>query len=395
MILNRNPITFNASDFYGSNGNRLDGMTTITVQYNPAYIQDIKTVNITTNGTTTVLPDTGKEFMESVEINTNVQPTLESKTVNVSSNGQLVINADQGYDGLSTVTVNTNVPDTTALQSNKTVNITQNGLETVGPDMNYDGFENVIINTNVQPNLESKTLTVTSNQTQTIIPTTGYDGISRIDLTTDVQPNLENKILTITSNGTQTVVPTTGYDGISSVSITTDIPYTLPTNIRQIFSQLELYRIQLSTRPLGNDTASAFTDLSFSDFTYTNNNITVNYGMGTIIVKIYQGVNTTIYGTDYPVYQHDIIYINNNDGNTRTLAVSTNARYFYKELNAATFVRRLRADVTIYKSDGSNIGHIHPVAFGPEVLNQITSPLTPSSQVLTLYLKTKWNELNN
>ena len=68
-----------------------------------------KSETITTNTTTTFTPDTGYNALSSIEITTNVQPTLQSKSETITTNTTTTISPDDGYDGLSSVSVTTNV----------------------------------------------------------------------------------------------------------------------------------------------------------------------------------------------------------------------------------------------------------------------------------------------
>ena len=69
-----------------------------------------KSVNITSNGTTTVIPDTNKTGLSKVTINTNVNTVNnQEKTVNITANGTTTVTPDANKTGLSKVTINTNV----------------------------------------------------------------------------------------------------------------------------------------------------------------------------------------------------------------------------------------------------------------------------------------------
>lgn len=108
---------------------------------------------------------------------------LQNKSVTITSNGNSTVRPDSGYDGLSSVGITTDVVP--SLQ-NKQVSVTQNGTSSVSADSNYDGLGTVEINTNVAPNLQSKEVTITENTTTNITPDTGYDGLSGVSVITNV-----------------------------------------------------------------------------------------------------------------------------------------------------------------------------------------------------------------
>ncbi len=69
-----------------------------------------KSVTITGNGTTTVVPDTSKTGLSKVTVNTNVNTVKnQAKTQNITGNGTVTVKPDSGYTGFSQVTINTNV----------------------------------------------------------------------------------------------------------------------------------------------------------------------------------------------------------------------------------------------------------------------------------------------
>ena len=80
-----------------------------------------KSVGITSNGTTDILPDENYDGMTKVSVTTNVLPNLESKSINITSNGTTTVTPTDGKDGLSSVEINVEVsskvilPDITGL----------------------------------------------------------------------------------------------------------------------------------------------------------------------------------------------------------------------------------------------------------------------------------------
>lgn len=138
-------------------------------------LQNNKEVTVTSNGASTITPDSGYDGIKRVSLTTNVQPNLESKSVTINSNTTTTITPTQGKDGLSSVEVTTNVP---GIVPTGTININSNGTHDV---TNYASAS-----VNVQPNLQTKTLTIDENGTITVTPDSGYDGIGSIVITTDV-----------------------------------------------------------------------------------------------------------------------------------------------------------------------------------------------------------------
>ena len=204
----------------------------------------LEQLNVTENGTFT--PSTGVDGINPV--NVDVQPNLQSKSVEITSNGQSTVVADSSFDGLDSVNIDINVPIPTfqteelSVASNgtytpstdgyskvsvnvqpklqtKSVEINSNGQSTVVADSSFDGIESLDINVNVPiPTFTTEELTATNNGTYT--PST--DGYSKVSV--NVQPKLQAKstTTTITANGTSTisVTPDSNYDGLSSASVT-------------------------------------------------------------------------------------------------------------------------------------------------------------------------------
>ncbi|ORX78300.1 hypothetical protein BCR32DRAFT_247261 [Anaeromyces robustus] len=243
-----------------------------------------KDLSITSNTTTTVLPDINMDFdgLSKVTVVTNVQPNLESKSLTVTSNGTQTISASSGYDGLSSVDLTTNVQPNLQIGD---VNFTVNGNKVITPSSGYDGIAKVNCTVNVQPNLESKSLTVTNNGTQTISPSSGYDGISSVNLTTNVQStaNLQTKNMSITHNGSMTIVPDTGYDGISSLQLGESVLPNL-TNVSETYTANGTYTIRLETTEydgIGSATVNVNvpqTGLNtiLNNFAVRNNSLSIN-----------------------------------------------------------------------------------------------------------------------
>ena len=124
-----------------------DGMTKVNVSVDVAVptVQNSKTVNINTNGTQTILPDTDYDVVEQVVVNTNVQPNLQEKTVDVLlTETSTNIQPDSGFDGMSSVTVN-HPP----VESNTAYTATSNGSYTIHPSEGFDATTSVNLTVNV------------------------------------------------------------------------------------------------------------------------------------------------------------------------------------------------------------------------------------------------------
>ena len=139
--------------------------------------------------------------------------TLQNnKNVNITSNGTTVVNPDSGYDAVKKVTATVNVQPT--LQ-NKNVTITSNTTTTLQKDSGYDGLGIVEVTTNVTPNLQNKSLTITENKTTTIEKDSGYDGLGTVTVTTNVSggttPTKGYVINSWNANGYPTDITTYGY----------------------------------------------------------------------------------------------------------------------------------------------------------------------------------------
>ena len=109
--------------------------------------------------------------------------TLQEKSVSITANGTTDVMPDAGYDGMTKVSVDVAVPATPT--QSKTVDITANGTEVITPDEGYD-LSDVTVNVNVpSKEEETKSVTITENGTSSVTPTEGKV-LSQVDITVDV-----------------------------------------------------------------------------------------------------------------------------------------------------------------------------------------------------------------
>lgn len=94
----------------------------------------------------TILPTSGKDGISQINVSAM---NLQSKSVPITENGTSIIVPDTGYDGLSEVDIDVNVPAPQPSLQSKSVTITENGTTNVSADSGYDGLSEVAITTNV------------------------------------------------------------------------------------------------------------------------------------------------------------------------------------------------------------------------------------------------------
>ena len=124
----------------------------------------------------------------------SVTPTLQSKTATPTEQAQTVL-PDTGYDGLESVNI-ARIP-TEYIVPTGTKNISQNGTESV---REYDS-----VNVSVVPTLQDKTI-VPTKQTQTVNADSGFDGLGTVQV--DPIPSeyiVPQGKVTINQNGTVNV----------------------------------------------------------------------------------------------------------------------------------------------------------------------------------------------
>ena len=175
-----------------------------------------KSVTITENGTSSVVPDEEKALSK-VDITVAI-PLEDNKTVTLTSNGEHEVLPTDGNTAMKKSTITVAVP----IESGKTETIEHNGTTTISPSTGYDGLEDVEVTVNV-PLENDKTVTIEHNGTTTITPSSGYDGISEGEITVAV-PLETGKTETLEHNGTYNITPSTNYDGIADMEVTVDVP---------------------------------------------------------------------------------------------------------------------------------------------------------------------------
>ena len=231
----------------------------------------IKTIDITTNGHYDVSYDQGYTGLENVAIEVNVPTgsTIENQDKKVSlslstATISTIVTADAGYTGLGKVEIEADA------------SLYGQSQYQSGHSAGYDeGYESGYTegSASVHCNLQHKNVTVTG-ATMTISPDGGYDGMSSIDIdasdyalakeqegrqeaiaslenktittngiysastdsaigwssvTVNVPGdpcNLQSKSVTYTTNDTFQVSPDAGYDGMSALSVTVNVPQT-------------------------------------------------------------------------------------------------------------------------------------------------------------------------
>lgn len=170
-----------------------------------------------------VLSDNGMEsyVFPVADLNGAAKPE-QSKTVNITTNGTQTVTPDSGKV-LSSVVINTNVPAPAVQTQEKSVTITQNGASEVTPDTGKY-LSKVSITTNVpSAPTQEKTQEITTNTTTTITPDEGY-ALSSVTVITDIPATpTQTKTVDISANGQTTVSPDAGYN-LSGVTVNVNVP---------------------------------------------------------------------------------------------------------------------------------------------------------------------------
>ena len=133
----------------------------------------------------------GHVYFPVADLNGSAKPE-QAKEVDVTANGTQTVVPDSGY-ALSSVTINTNVPAPAVETQEKNVTITQNGASEVTPDTGKY-LSKVSITTNVpQAATQIKSVEITENGQTTISPDDGYGAMTQVNLNVAV-PIPENKL---------------------------------------------------------------------------------------------------------------------------------------------------------------------------------------------------------
>lgn len=83
-------------------------------------------------------------------LNLPSQGTYQQKSITISTNGTVTVLPDTGYDAIDRMEIITQVPNL-RLQV-KNYEVTQNAVLELTPDTGYDGFSKVILTINVSEN---------------------------------------------------------------------------------------------------------------------------------------------------------------------------------------------------------------------------------------------------
>ena len=138
----------------------------------------------------------------------------EKKTVTITRNGITNVVPGSGFNGLSECNIITEVP--TQINNQKVnVEYTDNGTYKIHPDINHTGIEEVTVQVSTPlPTLQTLTVDCSTNA-QIIVPDSSFYGLSRVN----INPiNGQSKTVTST-NVVQTVRPDEGFDALSYVTV--------------------------------------------------------------------------------------------------------------------------------------------------------------------------------
>ena len=138
----------------------------------------------------------------------------EKKTVTITRNGITNVVPGSGFTGLSECNIITEVP--TQINNQKVnVEYTDNGTYKIHPDINHTGIEEVTVQVSTPlPTLQTLTVDCSTNA-QIIVPDSSFYGLSRVN----INPiNGQSKTVTST-NVIQTVRPDEGFDALSYVTV--------------------------------------------------------------------------------------------------------------------------------------------------------------------------------
>ena len=204
-----------------------DGFSKISLHVTVPATGPSGTINISDNGTYNVTDYASAEV--------DVQPALQSKTITITSNGTQTITPSTGKDGLSSVTITVNVPTGVNLQAKSTS--PSSSEQEITPDAGFDGLSKVTV---AAAPLQTRTVTPTAAAQQIEKSSNSYYGLQRVNINGDANLipgnirngisifgvagsyspsfNLQSKNVT-PSGSAQTIVPDSGYDGLGQVTV--------------------------------------------------------------------------------------------------------------------------------------------------------------------------------
>ena len=170
-----------------------DGLSSVEITVNvPQGITPSGTINITNNGT--------HDVTDYANASVNVQPDLQTKSITIAENGTQTVMPDTGKDGLTSVEITVSVPSSAPNLQSK--NATPSGTaQTIEPDTGYDGLSSVII---AAAPLETKIVTPSASQ-QIITPSSGQYGMSQVTVEGDadlIAGNIKKDIVIFGVTGT-------------------------------------------------------------------------------------------------------------------------------------------------------------------------------------------------
>lgn len=303
----------------------------------------IKSIDITTNGTYNVSYDQGYTGLENVAIEVNVptgatinnqdkKVSLSLSTATISSS----ITADAGYTGLGKVEIEADASlyGQSQYQSGHSAgyeegyeegaasvhcnlqhkNVTVTGATmTISPDGGYDGMSEVDLDASdyalakeqegrqeAIDSLESKTITSNGTYSASTDEAIGWSSVT-VNVPTDTC-NLQSKSVTYTTNDTFQVSPDEGYDGMSALSVTVNVPQTTGGTL-QIQEGTKMGGSSFTAIPRGYDFSQVeFFGGMFSDATFLQSvsEGDIDTSRGTHFVAMFTGCTslTSVSGLD-------------------------------------------------------------------------------------------------
>lgn len=169
-----------------------DGLSKVNLHVTVPADGPSGTIQITENGTVDVT--------DYANASVNVQPDLQTKSITIAENGTQTVMPDTGKDGLASVEITVSVPSSAPNLQSK--NATPSGsAQTIAPDSGYDGLSSVII---AAAPLETKIVTPSASQ-QIITPSSGQYGMSQVTVKGDadlIAGNIKKDIVIFGITGT-------------------------------------------------------------------------------------------------------------------------------------------------------------------------------------------------